>query len=347
MVLGWSVAHVAGKTKTPTAGSEKCEKGLFVSLVKDPTIPLCDAHYPDAKAKSGWLVLFYKKEEDTLHELMNRVAMDLGNEPPEKSKALKNPKKQRIRIKDLAEKYNFEANIPKKGLEDKGKEPLLKVGAVCCNCGEAGEQNLCETRESGIWLVRPGEEEKMMPGGEEKTKCQACSEHIVKFALGELVYVKVQEADTAAGAAGKTQKLEEKTPPEEKTKKKTEEKGAEKRDDPEDVLKKMDELKEKKKKAIADEDFTLAGKLKKDIAELEEKIKEGKLKKNMAELEEKIKEADGAGEDTKDLLKKKIEELKEKRKKAQADEDFELDVELKKEINDIMVLGEKSRKPEL
>merc|ERR1719324_2316360 len=98
---------------------------------------------------------------------MNRVAMDLGNEPPEKSKSLKKkPKKWRARIKSLAEKYEFEAHIPKKGLEEKGKEPLLKVGAVCCDCGASGEQDVCKTRGSGLHILRPGKKEVAVPGSE-------------------------------------------------------------------------------------------------------------------------------------------------------------------------------------
>jgi len=67
------------KKEKKLAGSQKCEKGVFESLSKDVAVPLCDAHYPNESAKSGWLILFYEKAEEGIQELMNRVAIDLGN----------------------------------------------------------------------------------------------------------------------------------------------------------------------------------------------------------------------------------------------------------------------------
>jgi len=63
-------SHAAGKASKPLAGSQKCEKGLFGSLVKDATVPLCDAHFPDDKAKSGWLVLFTEKKQKRLCKML-------------------------------------------------------------------------------------------------------------------------------------------------------------------------------------------------------------------------------------------------------------------------------------
>lgn len=357
LLVGWWTLLTAAKPakkEKKTAGSQKCQKGMFGSLVKDAAIPLCDAHYPDDKAKSSWLVLFYRKElmsdGEKIKDSMNRVAIDLGNEPPEKSKTLKKPaKKQRARIKDLAEKYEFEAKIPKKGLEDKGKEALLKVGAVCCNC-DSDEQKLCVGKEAGIRMVRPGEEERLMPGGEAGA---GDSDELMKWTMGQLGFIKGAEPDAPAAKSSKggdaakastgesakdlTQKIEELK----KEKKKAtadedytlagslkkqilehEERlkaigSAAEAEDPVALQKKVEELKEQKKKATADEDYALAGKLKKEISLLEDRIKAAPKVEDKAALEDKLKE------------------LKEKKKKATADEDYDLAGQLKKEVADI------------
>jgi len=197
------------------------------------------------------VILLYRKDDEGFSDTMNRVAVDLGNEPPEKSKSLKKAKKQRTRIKDLAEKYEFEAQIPKKGLEDKGKEALLKVGAVCCDCtGDGVEQEVCQGEKTQIVLVRPGKPRVTMPGGAEKAKS---AEDVVKFALGELGYVKgwetaspAAEAPSASTSAG-------------------------------DLRAQLSKLKEQQKKAVEDEDFKLAGKLKKEIEEATRKLGKSEL----------------------------------------------------------------------
>jgi len=269
----WALPVVVGKAKekpkkqTKSAGSSKCEKGVFESLSKDSVIPLCDAHYPDEKAKSGWAILFYNKDAEGLEDVMNRVALDLGNEPPEKSKNLKKaPKKQRTRIKDLAEKYEFEANIPKKGLEEKGKDALLKVGAVCCDCGSS-KQELCETRENGLRIVIPGQDEKVMPDGEANIRN---ADDVMKFIMGELGFIKGQEPGSSSMSV-------------------------------EEITKKLDELKAKKAAAIEEEDFDLAGTLKDEIIKLEKK-----MPKDGAQLEaEKEAEKEALNKKIADLTEQK------------------------------------------
>lgn len=116
-------------------GSAKCAVGSFRSRVKDAVVPLCEEHFPDDKAKNDWLIIFYNsKESSELKDIVDRVAVDLGNDPPEMSKALKKPKKKRERLEHLAEKYGFTASLPSKG--PFGLDALAKVGAVCCDCNE-------------------------------------------------------------------------------------------------------------------------------------------------------------------------------------------------------------------
>lgn len=116
-------------------GSAKCAVGLFKSRVKDAVVPLCEEHFPDEKAKNEWLVVFYNsKDSAELKEVADRVAVDLGNDPPDMSKALKKPKKKRERLENLSEKYDFTVNLPNKG--PFGMDALAKVGAVCCDCNE-------------------------------------------------------------------------------------------------------------------------------------------------------------------------------------------------------------------
>ncbi|CAJ1344313.1 unnamed protein product [Effrenium voratum] len=123
------------KNRGTKGGSAKCAVGSFKSRVKDAVVPLCEEHFPDDKAKNDWLVLFYNsKEGQDFKELGNRLAADLGNDPPDMSKALKKPKKKRERLQALAEKYEFSANLPAKG--PFGMDALAKVGAVCCDCNE-------------------------------------------------------------------------------------------------------------------------------------------------------------------------------------------------------------------
>merc|ERR1712139_351893 len=85
--------------------------------------------------------------------------------------------------------------IPKTGqrsrtLEAKGKEPLLKVGAVCCNCG-AEELALCKSRKMGIRLVQPNQDEIEMTSDTETLDVQT----IVKWTMGQLGFIKGEGSD--------------------------------------------------------------------------------------------------------------------------------------------------------
>mmetsp|Transcript_97217 Transcript_97217/g.245271 ORF Transcript_97217/g.245271 Transcript_97217/m.245271 type:complete len:196 (-) Transcript_97217:57-644(-) len=164
------------------AGSQKCERGMFVSEAKDAVIPLCDEHFPNEKAKNPWLVYFYRTAEDEgdVHDSLNRIAQDLGNEPPQKSKSQIKVKKQRVRLKDLGEKYEFEVALPRKG--PPGSDPILKVGGVCCDCGSP--QNVCEGH-SGFVVVKTGGSE--VPLAEAKVSDPG---EIVRLALQEMGFVK-------------------------------------------------------------------------------------------------------------------------------------------------------------
>merc|ERR1712232_865770 len=82
-------------------GSSKCPKGIFKSGVKDSVIPLCKDHFPNDKAKNSWVIAFYPDGFEK--EVFNRFALDLGNEPADKSKQLKKQMKQRDRLKNLQE----------------------------------------------------------------------------------------------------------------------------------------------------------------------------------------------------------------------------------------------------
>eukprot|EP00747_Dinoflagellata_sp_TGD_P167462 gnl/TRDRNA2_/TRDRNA2_191918_c0_seq1.p1 gnl/TRDRNA2_/TRDRNA2_191918_c0~~gnl/TRDRNA2_/TRDRNA2_191918_c0_seq1.p1 ORF type:complete len:192 (+),score=60.38 gnl/TRDRNA2_/TRDRNA2_191918_c0_seq1:65-640(+) len=146
---------VAPAKKAKMGGSLKCEKGLFPNSKKDTAIPLCDEHYPDENSKHPWLVLFYKhKDQIDLDEKVNKIAVDLGNHPPDAaSKGAK--KKEKDRLKFLADKYDFknELKLPKKGLT--GTDAVLKVGAVCCDCATVPEK--CADHD-GLYLVQAGKE---------------------------------------------------------------------------------------------------------------------------------------------------------------------------------------------
>merc|ERR1712217_508722 len=127
----------------------------------------------------------------------------MGNEPLQKSKQMKlDKKKQRKRIKDLAEKYEFEAIIPKKGLEEKGKDALLKTGAVCCDCGK--EYEVCKSRGTGVFIMQPGQKEIPMADATDVGSLKA--DDIIKFVMGELGFMKGYTSSAApdAGAASET-----------------------------------------------------------------------------------------------------------------------------------------------
>lgn len=126
------------KNRGSKGGSAKCAPGLFKSKVKDSVVPLCEEHFPNEKSKNSWLLVFYNEKDTSsfdLKEVLNRVATDLGNEPSDKSKALKKQQKQRERLTSLAEKYEIQLELPKKG--PFGMDPLAKVGGICCDCGDA------------------------------------------------------------------------------------------------------------------------------------------------------------------------------------------------------------------
>jgi len=340
LALGLALVHAASKptitkvSKTPLSGSQKCPKGHFGSLSKDAAIPLCDAHYPDKKAKSSWAILFYRDRVNPLEgsvsvsDIANRLAIDLGNEPPEKSKNLKmKPKKQRTRIKDLAEKYEFEASIPKKGLEDKGKEALLKLGAVCCDCGGT-EQKICENEELGYRVVRPGKEDLVMEGGE---SAATSADAVMRFIMDTLGFVKGGAAPADADEAPSGSKEAKKGKEGKEEAKKGKQGKEEAKPSAAALAAKLEKMGEDKKKAVEDEDYATAKKLKAEIEKLEEQLKtqeaaEKGTKESAAALEEKIKE------------------LSDKKTQATEEEDYAAAGKLKKEI---AALQEKLKKVEL
>merc|ERR1712188_232507 len=87
-------------------GSAKCKKGIFKSAIKDSVTPLCEKHLPDEKSKNSWVTVFYNQDsfEDSDH--INRLALEFGNEPADKSKSLKKNYKQKERVKNVMEKYS-------------------------------------------------------------------------------------------------------------------------------------------------------------------------------------------------------------------------------------------------
>eukprot|EP00930_Biecheleria_cincta_P071852 TRINITY_DN59307_c0_g1_i1.p1 TRINITY_DN59307_c0_g1~~TRINITY_DN59307_c0_g1_i1.p1 ORF type:complete len:342 (+),score=89.83 TRINITY_DN59307_c0_g1_i1:64-1026(+) len=168
------------KKQGSKGGSLKCEKGPFTSPAKDAVVPLCDAHFPDEGAKNPWLIAFYRMSDLDARDKINRISIDLGNEPEKKSKAQKKAKKQRERLKDLAEKYEFEVELPKKG--PSATDALLKVGGVCCDCTK-GPSKLCTDKEDGLYFVSKGKQQAL------KVENWDAAEG-VKAALGMLGYVK-------------------------------------------------------------------------------------------------------------------------------------------------------------
>lgn len=123
------------KNRGTKGGSAKCRPGMFKSKMKHGVVPLCEAHFPDAKAKKDWLVFFYDHSATAENrDGVNSAALELGNDPPDMNKALKKQKKQRDRIQELADKHGLTANLPAKG--PFGMDELVKVGAVCCDCDD-------------------------------------------------------------------------------------------------------------------------------------------------------------------------------------------------------------------
>jgi len=139
-----SIPSSAKKKGEAPAGSNECkEKGLFADTKMDAVIPLCDQNYPGDDSKESWLVLLYTQDQNTevgkyFDVQLNKIAMDFGSFAARGKYAAKGKsgkeQKQRKRVKFLADKYDFQNDLtlPKNGLSD--TSPLLKVGAVCCDC---------------------------------------------------------------------------------------------------------------------------------------------------------------------------------------------------------------------
>lgn len=124
--------------KGSKGGSAKCQKGIFKSTVKDSVSPLCAKHYPDEKSKNSWVIAFYNKDEFLKSDEFNRLALEFGNEPPEKNKQRKRIIKRSERIKEVVEKYAIKGEVNAKEA-GKSKDPLAKFGAVCCDCEKGGK----------------------------------------------------------------------------------------------------------------------------------------------------------------------------------------------------------------
>eukprot|EP00933_Yihiella_yeosuensis_P070991 TRINITY_DN7915_c0_g4_i2.p1 TRINITY_DN7915_c0_g4~~TRINITY_DN7915_c0_g4_i2.p1 ORF type:complete len:197 (+),score=57.46 TRINITY_DN7915_c0_g4_i2:468-1058(+) len=149
------ITHLAANRGTK-GGSAKCPLGIFKSRVKDAVVPLCEEHFPDDKAKNDWLVLFYNSKGDSdIKELGNRLAVDLGNDPPDMSKSLKKPKKKRDRLTDLAEKYELKSQLKLPAKGPFGMDALAKVGAVCCDCSDDAAAFCASSLKIGEEDVKP------------------------------------------------------------------------------------------------------------------------------------------------------------------------------------------------
>lgn len=173
-------------------GSAKCALGPFVSKTKDAVISLCASHYPDNEAKNEWVVMYYdsqKEVEQFEKDSVNRAALDLGNEPPEKSKAQKKVKKQKQRLRDIAEKYELQLNLPKKGLTS--TEPLVKFGVVCCDCDKDAEKFCGKRERPAVAFVKKGDTTWM----DVKDISKSAAEDIVKFSLSKLGYLKEEKSE--------------------------------------------------------------------------------------------------------------------------------------------------------
>jgi hypothetical protein len=129
-------------------GSAKCLPGMFKNKVKHAVVPLCEAHFPNDKAKNDWLVLFYDHSATAeMRDALNGVASDLGNDPPDMNKALKKQQKKRERIEGLVQKHGLKSKLPSKG--PFGMEEITKVGAVCCDCDKDHEAFCANSLKQG------------------------------------------------------------------------------------------------------------------------------------------------------------------------------------------------------
>jgi len=116
-------------------GSSKCRAGMFKSKMKHAVVPLCESHFPDAKAKNDWIVFYYDHTATAeMRDALNSVALDLGNYPPDINKNNKKQMKIRERIEGLAKKHELAATLPAKG--PFGMDEIAKIGSVCCDCDE-------------------------------------------------------------------------------------------------------------------------------------------------------------------------------------------------------------------
>lgn len=125
------------KAKGTKGGSTKCPAGVFKSKVRDAVVPLCEAHFPAENAKSKWIIIFYDENSPRtdFRDGANQAAVDLGSEPPDRSKALKQePMRRRDRVIDLEQRYELSVDLPPKG--PFGNESLAKIGGICCDCSE-------------------------------------------------------------------------------------------------------------------------------------------------------------------------------------------------------------------
>lgn len=142
------------KNRGTKGGSAKCRPGMFKNKVKHAVVPLCESHFPDAKAKNHWLVFLYDHSAKAeMRDAVNSVAIDLGNDPPDMNKALKKQKKLRDRIEGLAQQHDLKTKLPSKG--PFGMEEVAKVGSVCCDCDKEHEAFCSTALKQGEEDVKP------------------------------------------------------------------------------------------------------------------------------------------------------------------------------------------------
>jgi len=192
-----AILAVAPVAKEKAPAREECAtelRGLFAESKFDAAIPLCEQNYPDPASKATWLVVLYTQDQNTevgkyFDVQVNKIAMDFGNFAQRGKFAAKGSqskaKKHRKQITWLADKYDFtpDLTLPKKGLS--GTDPLLKVGAVCCDCG--ARPKMCP---DGSFLVG-----KLIHGGKEITIDEDVRKipETVRAVLEAMGYVKVAE----------------------------------------------------------------------------------------------------------------------------------------------------------
>jgi len=183
--------HAAKGTK---GGSKKCPAGVFKSKVRDAVVPLCDSHWPQEKAKHAWIIIFYEENgpRTDFRDDANQAAVDLGSDPPDRNKALRQVQmRRRERLMDLEQRYELSVDLPPKG--PFGNESLAKFGGVCCDCSEEMRdfcsQTLGERRNDTLplkaWMDR-GEQEVFEGNGLD-------ARALVEFALQRLGFIEKPE----------------------------------------------------------------------------------------------------------------------------------------------------------